>query len=68
MNPIEPNHPDLSPADLREAILLRLDEENWKEFADAQGLLPGSDPDAGPVKTGDPWVDEMERRFFKEGE
>ena len=55
-----PVFPDLAPADLLEAALLRLPDDVWRRGANPV-ILP-DDPDALPT-TGDPVVDEWERQL-----
>ena len=47
--------PNLGPGDLLEAVLLRVDEDIWKEHF---GITQDSD---GAVVTGDPVIDKWER-------
>ena len=58
--PENPTSSNLSTADLWEAALLRLDDEQWASY---------SAPDIvgdGPTLTGDPFVDELERKLWGE--
>lgn len=59
VSPERPTLPDLAPADLYEAAYLRLPDEQWSRVATT--VLWRDD---GPVVTGDPRIDEFERRFW----
>ena len=58
---VNPAVPALGDAAALEAALLRLPDESWRRLSNPVEI-PRS---GGPVKTGDPIVDEWERKLFE---
>lgn len=61
---VDPIAPNLSNADMYERALLTLDDETWENIE--QIKLRESLAGDGPVVTGDPIVDELERKLWEE--
>ena len=58
-SPSNPNHPDVSPADLLERLYLEVPDENWSTIL-ADDIITTD----GPVVTGDPVIDKWEAELF----
>ena len=55
-----PTEPDMCIADMFQLALMRLDDEEWDSYT--ANKLVNSD---GPVVTGDPLIDELERELWE---
>ena len=62
---LSPPAPEMCTAALYERALLKLGEEEWQEFQSIQ-LKKTIKQEDGPVVTGDPVIDELERKFWEE--
>ena len=60
---VNPAAPVLGDAAALEAALLRLPDDAWRRFSNPVEIPRNG----GPVKTGDPVVDEWERKLFEGG-
>lgn len=62
--PLDPNRSNLHPALLLERDLLTLEDQAFQDLAPAHAQKLH---DNQPAKTGIDWIDELERRLYKEG-
>jgi len=56
---------DPTTADLAEAWLVSLDDDDWRQVAGTLGVLRERN---GPFVTGDPEIDELEREIWEEAQ